>query len=69
MQVNTEKSVLVLKSDCTEEHWKPGESLFRKLEALGIVKEVFPLHGTIHSYMFIVVKIQTLKKIIYILPR
>ncbi|KAI3455529.1 hypothetical protein Pfo_012192 [Paulownia fortunei] len=42
--VNTEKSVVVLKSDCTEVDWKPGESLVLKLEAIGIVKEVFPLH-------------------------
>ncbi|KAG8380058.1 hypothetical protein BUALT_Bualt07G0154000 [Buddleja alternifolia] len=42
--VNTEKSVLKLKSDRTEVDWKPGESLLRKLESVGIVKEVFPLH-------------------------
>ncbi|PIN11767.1 hypothetical protein CDL12_15633 [Handroanthus impetiginosus] len=41
--VNTEKSI-VLKLDCKEVDWKPGESLLRKLEALSIVKEIFPLH-------------------------
>ncbi|KAG6425872.1 hypothetical protein SASPL_110078 [Salvia splendens] len=42
--VNTGESVVVLRYDSKEEHWKPGESLVRKLEAIGIVKEVFPLH-------------------------
>ncbi|KAK4395168.1 Anoctamin-like protein [Sesamum angolense] len=42
--VNTGKSVVVLKSDCTGVDWRPGESLLRKLEAMRIVKEVFPLH-------------------------
>ncbi|KAL0415140.1 UNVERIFIED_CONTAM: Anoctamin-like protein [Sesamum latifolium] len=42
--VNTGKSVVVLKSDCTGVDWTPGESLLRKLEAMRIVKEVFPLH-------------------------
>lgn len=55
-QVNTGESAVVLRSDTKEEHWKPGESLVRKLEAMGIVKEVFPLHGTIISYVFIVVR-------------
>ncbi|KAL2243264.1 UNVERIFIED_CONTAM: Anoctamin-like protein [Sesamum indicum] len=42
--VNTGKSIVVLKSDCTGVDWRPGESLLRKLEAMRIVKEVFPLH-------------------------
>ncbi|KAK6125085.1 hypothetical protein DH2020_041149 [Rehmannia glutinosa] len=42
--VNTEKSAVVLKSDGKKIEWKPGESLLQKLEAIGIVKEVFPLH-------------------------
>lgn len=37
---------MVLKADSKEENWKPGESLLHKLEAMGVVKEVFPLHGT-----------------------
>ncbi|XP_047962822.1 anoctamin-like protein At1g73020 isoform X1 [Salvia hispanica] len=42
--VNTAEEVVVLRSDCKEENWKPGESLLLKLEAMGVVKEVFPLH-------------------------
>lgn len=42
--VNTQKSVVVLRTDCKEEQWNPGESLLSKLEAVGVVKEVFPLH-------------------------
>ncbi|XP_051147802.1 anoctamin-like protein At1g73020 [Andrographis paniculata] len=41
--VNNEKSV-VLKFDSKEVDWKPGELLIRKLESIGIVKEVFPLN-------------------------
>ncbi|KAG6395749.1 hypothetical protein SASPL_141873 [Salvia splendens] len=42
--VNTAESVVVLRSDSKEENWKPGESLLLKLEAMDVVKEVFPLH-------------------------
>ncbi|KAL6496974.1 hypothetical protein OROGR_028903 [Orobanche gracilis] len=42
--VNTEKSVILLKYDGKDAEWRPGESLLQKLEAIGIVKEVFPLH-------------------------
>ncbi|KAH6793195.1 anoctamin-like protein [Perilla frutescens var. hirtella] len=42
--VNTQKSSVVLRTDCTEEEWNPGECLLRKLEEIGVVKEVFPLH-------------------------
>lgn len=42
--VNTQKSAVVLRTDSTEEEWNPGECLLRKLEAIGVVKEVFPLH-------------------------
>ncbi|KAL8458455.1 hypothetical protein ACS0TY_036098 [Phlomoides rotata] len=42
--VNMEKSFVALKSDSREEHWNPGESLLRKLETIGIVKEIFPIH-------------------------
>ncbi|XP_028068673.1 anoctamin-like protein At1g73020 isoform X2 [Camellia sinensis] len=45
--VNKSKSVITLKSDGKEFHWKSGESLVRKLELEGIVKEVFPLHDEI----------------------
>lgn len=49
MQVNTEKSVVLLQNEDKKIDWHPGESLLSKLEAAGIVKEVFPLHGTICS--------------------
>ncbi|KAK4481997.1 hypothetical protein RD792_012913 [Penstemon davidsonii] len=42
--VNTKKSVIELKADNTVVDWKPGESLLQKMESVGIVKEVFPLH-------------------------
>ncbi|KAL3632903.1 hypothetical protein CASFOL_025887 [Castilleja foliolosa] len=42
--VNTEKSTVLLKYNSKEVDWKPGESLIRKFEAIGIIKEVFPLH-------------------------
>lgn len=64
VQVNMESSVVALRSDSREEHWNPGESLFRKLETIGIVKEIFPIHGTIYSFLFIAVKFQTLRTVI-----
>ncbi|XP_075494187.1 anoctamin-like protein At1g73020 [Primulina tabacum] len=42
--VNTGTAVIVMKSKCKEVYWNPGESLLEKLESVGIVKEVFPLH-------------------------
>ncbi|KAL6956796.1 hypothetical protein U1Q18_042650 [Sarracenia purpurea var. burkii] len=45
--VNKGKSVLTLRSDSKEFDWESGESLLRKLELEGIVKEVFPLHDEI----------------------
>ncbi|GER53492.1 anoctamin-like protein At1g73020 [Striga asiatica] len=42
--VNTEKSAIVLKYDGKEIEWMQGEPLLKKLESMGIAKEVFPLH-------------------------
>lgn len=42
------KSIIKLKSDDKEIHWEMGESLVRKLEAEGIIKEIFPLHGMLY---------------------
>ncbi|KAL6568226.1 hypothetical protein OROHE_003910 [Orobanche hederae] len=42
--VNTDKSAILLKNDGKKAEWRPGESLLQKLETIGIVKEVFPLH-------------------------
>ncbi|VFQ93914.1 unnamed protein product [Cuscuta campestris] len=42
--VNKGESVRTLAAGCEEVQWEPGESLLRKLEFEGIVKEVFPLH-------------------------
>ncbi|XP_073147285.1 anoctamin-like protein At1g73020 [Henckelia pumila] len=42
--VNTGTTAIVMKSKSQEVEWNPGESLLGKLESLGILKEVFPLH-------------------------
>ncbi|KAL7100063.1 hypothetical protein ACP275_09G125200 [Erythranthe tilingii] len=42
--VNTEKLPVILKYEDRTIDWKSGESLVAKLEAIGVVKEVFPLH-------------------------
>ncbi|KAI7757327.1 hypothetical protein M8C21_031455 [Ambrosia artemisiifolia] len=42
--VNKSDSPVILKSNCRDVVWEPGESLVRKLEKEGIVKEVFPIH-------------------------
>ncbi|RAL43896.1 hypothetical protein DM860_014397 [Cuscuta australis] len=42
--VNRGESVRTLAAGCEEVQWETGESLLRKLEFEGIVKEVFPLH-------------------------
>ncbi|KAK2983843.1 hypothetical protein RJ640_008519 [Escallonia rubra] len=42
--VNKSYSVIILRSNCKEIYWEPGEPLIRKLESEVIVKEVFPLH-------------------------
>lgn len=39
------ESMIKLKSDDKEIHWEMGESLVKKLESEGIIKEVFPLNG------------------------
>ncbi|KAM7476033.1 hypothetical protein LguiB_023276 [Lonicera macranthoides] len=45
--VNKDETIISLKCDHKEVHWEVGEPLLRKLEAEGIVKEVFPLHDEI----------------------
>lgn len=45
LQVNTSTSTVILKSDGNEVHWEPGKPLLPTLESMGIVKEVFPVHG------------------------
>nr|GMC74834.1 anoctamin-like protein At1g73020 [Ipomoea batatas] len=42
--VNGSNSVRTLDAGPKEIHWEPGESLLKRLESEGIVKEVFPLH-------------------------
>lgn len=42
--VNKSESGIALSSESIEIFWEPMEPLLRKLESLGIVKEVFPLH-------------------------
>ncbi|XP_024970342.1 anoctamin-like protein At1g73020 isoform X2 [Cynara cardunculus var. scolymus] len=45
--VNKSESAIILKSNCRDVRWEPGESLVWKLETEAIVKEVFPLHDEI----------------------
>ncbi|KAI3786154.1 hypothetical protein L1987_45285 [Smallanthus sonchifolius] len=45
--VNESNSAIVLKSECRDVRWEPGERLLWKLEKEGIVKEVFPIHDEI----------------------
>lgn len=45
--VNKRNSAVCLKFDGKEFHWELGESLLKRLEAEGIVKQVFPLHDEI----------------------
>jgi anoctamin-10 len=47
MQVNKTNSEIILKFDDKEFHWKENESLLTRLESEGVVKLVFPLHGTL----------------------
>ncbi|WOH04025.1 hypothetical protein DCAR_0623430 [Daucus carota subsp. sativus] len=42
--VNKSEAGIALRSESMEISWEPMEPLMRKLESLGIVKEVFPLH-------------------------
>ncbi|KAI3759739.1 hypothetical protein L6452_07769 [Arctium lappa] len=42
--VNKSESAIILKSNCRDVRWEPGEPLVWKLESEAIVKEVFPLH-------------------------
>ncbi|PWA62962.1 Anoctamin/TMEM 16 [Artemisia annua] len=42
--VNRSESAVILKSNCRDVRWEPGESLLWKLEKEAIVKEVFPIH-------------------------
>lgn len=49
-QVNDRNQAVTLKFDDKEFHWELGESLLRRLEAEGVVKQVFPLHGML-SYI------------------
>lgn len=45
LQVNKKNSCITLKFDGKEIQWEVGESLLRRLELEGIVRQVFPLHG------------------------
>ncbi|KAK6914789.1 Anoctamin [Dillenia turbinata] len=45
--VNRSKLVVTLKYDGRDIHWGLGESLLRRMESEGIVKQVFPLHDEI----------------------
>lgn len=47
MQVNKTDSPITLKFDEKEFYWNPNEPLLTRLEAEGVVKLVFPLHGTL----------------------
>lgn len=44
-QINKSQSGIPLKHHGRIINWEGGESLLRKLESEGIVKDVFPLHG------------------------
>jgi len=52
MQVNKSNSEIALKFDNKEFHWKQSESLLTRLEAEGVVKLIFPLHGTLILILF-----------------
>lgn len=56
---------IILKFDKKEIYWEIGESLIRKLESEGIVKEVFPLHGKVSLMHHKAMSIQRLYKIIF----
>lgn len=43
-------SDITLEFDDKEIHWQVGESLVRRLELEGFVKEVFPLHGMVTCF-------------------
>ncbi|KAL8098903.1 anoctamin-like protein At1g73020 [Apium graveolens] len=45
--VNKSESGIALRSESIEIFWEPMEPLMMKLESLGIVKEVFPLHDEV----------------------
>lgn len=48
------ESMIKLKSDNKEIHWEMGESLVKKLEAEGIIKQVFPLNGMLWLKLLII---------------
>jgi anoctamin-10 len=47
MQMNKTDSPITLIFDEKEFHWNKNEPLLSRLEAEGVVKLVFPLHGTL----------------------
>lgn len=55
MQVNNTNSEITLQFDDKEFHWKQNESLLTRLEAEGVVKLVFPLHGTLILILFMLI--------------
>lgn len=60
LQVNKTNSEIVLKFDDKEFHWKQSESLLTRLEAEGVVKLVFPLHGTLILILFMLIFLKLL---------
>lgn len=60
MQVNKTDSEIALKFDNKEFHWKQSESLLTRLEAEGVVKLVFPLHGTLILILFVLIYVKPL---------
>lgn len=51
-QVNCEGYDVTLKLDGREFCWAAGESLVRRLEAEGVIKQMFPLHGKLFYYTY-----------------
>jgi len=60
LQVNKTNSEIVLRFDDKEFHWKQSESLLTRLEAEGVVKLVFPLHGTLILILFMLLFVKLL---------
>lgn len=53
MQVNKTDSNIALKYNDKEVKYEKNESLLKRLEIEGVVRQVFPLHGTAHFFVII----------------
>lgn len=52
MQVNKTDSNIALKYDDKEVNYEKNKCLLKMLEIEGVVKQVFPLHGTAHFFCY-----------------